>query len=298
MVNDEQQLVELLVQCGFDFQSNVRELARRFSKVADWGVKDFQIVPLRLTTPLAGLGDIWKIPVAREYNMELPPARYKHEYHPTSDAKTNHHLAEAALMKLLGDGKKGQATNVYSRDWQIDFFTIRVITWPRELNQRLANSFEGKNPYLWISANVSIEPEFPFIYPIEDGAAPMTVILRPGNGYKLVCESEVYARRKRVRASEVAVGLAKGALLIRQEDRTVRVPFEEIEKIEHRKVEPTEGPGGSEIWLQGKFMGRYAVSVKLATGNQPDTLDEQVRAISSAILKPIEVQEDKNDYPH
>jgi len=89
------------------------------------------------------------LPVQREYNLELPPVRYQHEYHPTGDAKTNHDLAEAALMKLFSDGEKGTSTNVYSREWKIGFFTIRVMTWPRELNNRGHNSFEGKNPYLW-----------------------------------------------------------------------------------------------------------------------------------------------------
>jgi len=93
----------------------------------------------------------------------------------------------------------------------------------------------------------------------------------------------------------VAFGLANGSLLIRQEECAVRAPFEQIEKIEHHRVEPARGPGGSKIWLETKFLGRYPVSVPIATGDRKETLDEQVRAVSNAIVKPIQLLEYVDD---
>ena len=104
MIAAEVELLEALGECGFDFTSTVCDIAARFPKELDWGVAHFEVLPFRLIRPFAQLGEIWKIPVNRDLEFDLPPLRYKHEFHPTGDARTNHDRAVKQLASLFGPG--------------------------------------------------------------------------------------------------------------------------------------------------------------------------------------------------
>jgi len=124
MIATEDQLLGALAGCGFDFTSRVREIAKRFPRELDWGVAGFEVVPYRLTRPFAALGEVWKIPVNREVDLDLPALRCKHEFHPAGDARANHDQAYSGLAAPFGPGEAGESTNVYERHLRVGFFTI------------------------------------------------------------------------------------------------------------------------------------------------------------------------------
>ena len=295
MIETEEQFVETLFAHGFDFWSSVRDIAARFPKQLDYGVAHSDIIPFRLRRPL--LGEVWKIPVNRDLDNDLPPARYTHEFHPTRDARVNHDAAEAQLTALFGPGEAGKSTNVYERHWRIGFFTIRVITWPRELKRPGNNVFEGKNPNLWISANIYIEPDFPFVEPTEDGSAPIHVLLQESAGCTLECKSQVYARRNRVFASANTrvAGVDLTSFVIRTYDRSVRVPLTEIQSVKHVRMTPGRYSGSSSIELETMFLNRHPVSVAVVRGAQSDSLDRIAAPLAEAIGKPLSVEEYSDD---
>jgi hypothetical protein len=297
MVSTEEQLMDLLRECGFDFTSNARDIAVRFPQEADWGVPSFQVLPFRLARPFAGFGEVWKIPLNRGVEFDLPPTQYFHEFHPTKDARSNFDQALEPLTALLGPGRSGTSTNVYERTWPIGFFTIRVISWPRELNSRFRNSYEGHNPYLWISAKVYIEPSFPFVHPGEDAGAPMHELLVSSDTCRLICDSQVYARRNRVPAppATLVAGIAEGALLIRAEDRTVRVPLEQIRKVVLTRITPGRSAGSSSISIDTVFLNRHEVRISIAAGAKTQSLDEIASRFARAIAKPFAVEECPDD---
>ena len=292
MISGEEELLTTLEDHGFDFTSTVREIEARFPKELEWGVPGFQVLPYRLLRPLAGLGEIWKIPITRDVEFDLPPTRYQHSFHRTDDAKGNHNLAVAVLTPLLGGGKLSAATNVYGRCWRVGFFEIRVTTWPRELNRSGHNAFQGKDPYLWTSANVTIEPDFPFVRFSEDVREPLKVLLKPGNGYVLECRSAVYGRRNKSRADEGMVGgLADSDFVIRGLDRSVRVALAEIQKVSHARLTPGRFSGGSSLALNALFIGKHQVSVPIATGEQTASLDQVARHLAERLGRPLSVEE-------
>jgi hypothetical protein len=195
---------------------------------------------------------------------------------------------------MFGAGETGPSTNVYERHWDIGFFQIRVITWPRELNRPGNNSFEGKNPYLWISAKIYIEPEFPFIHKTEDASTPLEVLIEELPGVVIEGKSQVYARRNRVRASaetRLAGRSADGDFLIRTADRTVRVPTAQIERVKHLRKTPERFPGSSSIDLETTFLNRHPVSVRVATGALTDSLDTIAPRLAGSLKKRLVVEE-------
>jgi hypothetical protein len=297
MISSEEQLLDEFRESGFDFTSTVGEMAHRFPKELDWGVPSCEVLPFRLERAFAGLGAVWKIPVNRELEFDLPPARYFHEFHPSNEVRENFDRALKQLTALFGAGRSGESTNVYERSWQIGFFTIQLISWPRELNSTLHNVFEGRNPYLWISANIYIVPAFPFIEPTEDAGESIEELLLPSETCKLVCGSRVYGRRNRVSApaGTLVAGLAGNAFLIRAQDTTVRVPLEEIQKVLLTRLTSGDYPGSSSVSLETLFLNRHKVSVSVATGSETHSLDEVAKHLSQAIGKPLAVEEYRND---
>ena len=295
MIQTEIELLRVLHGHGFDFSNTVREIAVRFPKELDYGVAGSEVVPFRLMSPL--MGDFWKIPVNRGLEDDLPPTRYCHEFHPTRDPRQNHDGAVVLLRSLLGRGEGGPATNVYEESWTVGFFSIRVLTWPRELNQRSSNVFEGRNPNLWISANVSIEPEFPFIEPVEDASTPLRVLLRDGADYGLQCGSQVYARRNRVPARHDTreAGLEAGSFVIRTQDRTVRVPLGQIQSVKHTRVTPGRFGGSSSIEFETMFLNRHSVAVPVVNGGKTGSLDRIAGQLAAQIAKPLRVEEYSDD---
>jgi hypothetical protein len=267
----------------------VRTIAARFPAQADWGVKSFQVVPFVLSTPFAGF-DAWKIPFSGELDLDLPPQRYTHEYHPTADPRHNHDLAVAALTSWFGAGETGASSNVYERWWRVGFFKIRVMTWPRELNPGGRNEFEGRNPYLWISANVTIEPDFPFVERTEDASAPMEVLLEHP---LLGLESRVYARRNIVdgAADLRRAGIVGDAFVVRGSETSLRVPLGEIRAVEHTRVTPDRYSGSSKLAFETVFLGRHEVHVTIANGAQTDSLDAVAKPVARRLSKPLRVEE-------
>jgi hypothetical protein len=295
VIETEAQLLELLFSHGFDFWSSVRDIAQRFPKRLDYAVSSSEIVPFRLRSPL--LGDVWKIPVNRALEMDLPPLCYRHEFHPTRDPRQNHDEAEAQFTALLGAGETGISTNVYERNWRIGFFTIRVITWPRELNRTGHNVFEGKNPNLWISANIYIEPDFPFVEPAVDASAPLNILLQEGPDFTLECKSQVYARRNRVLANTATpmAGLHSDAFVIRTHDRSVCVPLAEIQAVKHTRMTPGRYSGSSSLDIETLFLDRHKVSVSVARGSHSDSLDRIAEPLAQALSKPLAIEEYSDD---
>jgi len=295
VIRTEPELLNVVDWHGFDFRSTVQQIAARFPMVADYGVASSQIVPFRLRAPL--LGEDWKIPVNRGLENDLPPFRYCHEFHPTQSARENHDRAETELRALLGPGESGLATNVYERNWRLGFFQIRVLTWPRELNLRSSNVFEGKNPHLWISANITIEPDFPFIDPVEDASMTLPIVLEQGPGYSTVCQSQVYARRNRVfsNLAEPVVGIESSDVVIRGVDRTVRVPLEQIRSVKHTRVTPGRFGGSSSLDIETVFLNRHSVTVYVAKGKETDSLDRVAKPFANAISKPLTIEEYSDD---
>jgi hypothetical protein len=298
MVTNEQQLIDVFDTCGFNFTSNACEIALRFPNELDWGVARFEVLPFRLNRAFAGLGSDWKIPVNRELEFDLPPTRYNHEFHPSGDVRENFDTAVAQLTELLGQGDTGKSTNVYERCWQVGFFKIQVISWPRNLNKTLGpNRFEGRNPYLWLSANVYIKPAFPYILPDEDATAPMKELILPSKSYRLICESVVYARRNLFLAptGTIVAGLVPGAFLIRTENRSVRIPIDQIQRVVHTRLTPGRFPGSSSISLDTKFLNRHQVSVSVAVGAETLSLDQVASHLALAVARPLHVEEYPND---
>jgi hypothetical protein len=296
-VSSEDQLMEVFRGCGFDFNSTAREIGVRFPKVLDWGVQGYEVLPYQLRHAFAGFGPLWKIPVNREVEWDLPPTRYVHEFYATSDVRENFERTLQQLTTLLGPGRSGQATNVYERNWRIGFFTIRVISWPRELNQTLHNAFDGRNPYLWIAANIYIQPDFPFVDPSEDAGEAIRELLVPSASCKVICDSQVYARRNRAAAAKdtLVVGLVADALLIRAEDRTVRVPLAQIEKVVLTRLTPSRFAGSSSLWLNTVFLGRHQVRVPVVSGGEAESLDKSSNELARAIGKPLAIEECPDD---
>ena len=265
------------------------QLASRFPIELDWGVAGYRVVPFRLGQPFAGLGDLWKIPVNRDVELDMPPCWYKHEFHPTEYARTNHDQAEAQLKAVLGEGAKGDAVNVYERHWKLGFFTVRVTTWPRELNSRGHNVFAGKNPFLWISANVTIEPELPYIERMEP--LPMRILIQDP---ALVCQSQMYARRCRGTHPHAA-GLAGDLFVVTGGERTMRVPLSEIVRLIHTRLTPGRYSGSSTLALQGRYLDRHPVNVTVANGAATGSLDHMARDLATGLGKPLAVEEYSDD---
>jgi hypothetical protein len=295
--SSEEQLMEIFRGCGFDFTSTTREIAVRFPRVLDWGVQPYEVLPFQLTRAFAGFGPLWKIPVNRDVEWNLPPTRYVHEFYPTKDVRENFERALQQLTASFGSGCSSVATNVYERNWRIGFFTIRVISWPRELNRESHNVFEGRNPYLGIAANIYIAPDFPFVEPTEDATQPMRELLVASEECKVVCDSQVYARRNRVAAAKdtLAVGLDADALLIRAEDRTVRVPLGQIEKFVLTRLTPSRFAGSCSLSLSAVFLGRHQVRVTVASGREAGSLDHSSNELARAIGKPLAIEEYPDD---
>lgn len=285
--------MDVLRECGFNFTSTARDIARRFPKEFDWGVASLPVLPFRLTCPFAGFGEVWKIPVSRDVDFDLPPTSYSHEFHPTGDVRENFDRAVNQLTEVFGPGHSGRATNVYEQDWQIGFFRLQVISWPRELNATSQNVYSGKNPYLGISANIYIRPAFPFIQPSEDASEPIEELLVPSETHILTCDSPVYARRNRISAPAgvLVAGLAHQSFIIRSPDRTLRVPLKDIQKIVLTRLTPARFSGSSSILFETLFLNRHPVSVSIATGTQADSLDEIAARLSQALAKPLVVKE-------
>jgi hypothetical protein len=291
MISSEEQLIDVFRKCGFDFTSNASDIAVRFPKELDWGW--FQVLPFQLTRAFAGLGSVWKIPVNCALELDLPPTRYVQEFHPTGDVRENFEQAVEKLAALLGPGDPGKSTNVYERNWQVGFFRISVMSWPRELNRTSTNASEGRNPYLGISANISINPAFPFVCPSEDAGTPMRALIWPSKNYRLICKSLVYARRNLVSApaGTFVAGLVPGAFLIRTEDRTVRIPLDQIQRAVHTRFIPDRFSGCSSIWLDTTFHNQHPVPVEVAAGAETHSLDQVANLLAQTIAKPLAVQE-------
>ena len=284
MIAAEQQLLKT-----FDFISIARQLAVLSPKQLDWGVSGFEVIPFRLKRPFAGFDQEWKIPINRDLELDLPPTSYKHEFHPSTDACGNFDQALVQLTPLFGPGQAGEATNVYEHHWRVGFFTVRVTTWPAELNRNSHNVFQGKNPYLWLSANISIAPDFPFIEPTT--AETMRPLFETN-----VCQSLVYARRNLTPASPTTLaGLSTTAFLIRSQDHTVRVPLDEIQKVNLLRLTPGRYSGSSTLSLETLFLGTHNVNVAIANGPQTGSLDATAQRLARALGKPLSVEEYSDD---
>ena len=291
MIRTETELMNVLAECGFDFQSTVRDLAARFPLELDWGVAGFEVVRYKLARPFAGLGDEWKIPVNRPVEYDLPPTRYDFEYHPLAEARANHEAALAKLAPLLGPGETGMAVNVYERHCQIGFFLISVTTWPRELNLRRGrNAFGGKNPYLWIAAKICFEPVLPFIDCVEP-VTPDQILVGPGLDYTFDCGSLVYARRNRPPGNGSLLGLLGDSLVVSSAERTACVPLREIEGVTHLRLTPGRGGGASSVELRTMFLGRHEVRVTVIKGNNTGSLDRVAPTVAAGLGKELAVVE-------
>jgi hypothetical protein len=293
MVTSEPQLLALFESCGFDFTATVRDIAVRFPQELDWGVPSVVVLPFQLTQPFAGFGPIWKVPVSRDVNFDLPPTTYVHEFHPTDDMKTNFDRAVDQLTAVFGQGQNASASNAFERCWRIGLFTIRAIAWPKEKNAMYSNVYEGHNPYLWLDAKIYVRPDFPFAHPTEDAAQPLQELFTSAPGYTLVCASPEYTRRNRVAGARdtVVVGTRDGALIIRAEDRSVRIPIEEIQQVILTRLTPAQFSGSSSLSLKALFLGRHQVSVAIANGDQTDALDRVAPILAAAVARPLTVQE-------
>jgi hypothetical protein len=293
MVTSEPQLLALFESCGFDFAATVRDIAVRFPQELDWGVPSSLVLPFQLTQSFAGFGPIWKVPVNREVDFDLPPATYFYEFHPTGDMKTNFDRAVGQLTPVLGEGQVTSASNASERTWRIGLFTIRVIAWPKEKNAMYTNAYEGHNPYLWIDAKIYVRPDFPFAHPTEDAVQPLHELFTSAPGYTLVCESPVYTRRNRVAGARdtVVVGTRDDALIIRAEDRSVRIPVGEIQQVVLTRLTPAQFSGSSSLSLNVLFLGRHQVSVAIANGDETGSLDRVAPILAAAVAKPLTITE-------
>jgi hypothetical protein len=293
MVTSEPQLLALFESCGFDFTATVRDIAVRFPQELDWGVPSVVVLPFQLTQPFAGFGPIWKVPVSRDVNFDLPPTMYVHEFHPTDDMKTNFDRAVEQLTAVFGQGQNASASNAFERCWRIGLFTIRVIAWPKEKNAMYSNVYEGHNPYLWMDAKIYVRPDFPFAHPTEDAGQPLHELFTSVPGYALICASPEYTRRNRVAGARAAVvvGTRDGALIIRAEDRGVRIPLGEIQQVVLTRLTPAQFSGSSSLALNTLFLGRHQVSVAIANGDKTDSLDRVAPILAAAVAKPLTVQE-------
>jgi len=294
MVTSEPQLVALFGSCGFDFTATAREIAMRFPQELDWGVPSCIVLPFRLAEPFAGFGPIWKMPVSRDLDFDLPPTVYFHEFHPSDDVRANFDRAVEQLTALLGQGQVVSASNAFERSWRIGFFTIRAIAWPKERNTAFRNVYEGHNPYLWIDVKIFVRPDFPFVHSTVDGSRPMRELLTSAPGYTLVCESPVYARRNRVPGT-VGAGICDDAFVVRGEDRSVCVPLDEMQQVVLTRLTPGRFSGSSSLSLDALFLGRHQVRVTVANGVATDSLDRVAPIVATAIAKTMVVEEYSDD---
>jgi len=293
MVTSEEQLLSLFESCGFDVTATVRDIAVRFPQELDWGVPSTVVLPFQLKQLFVGFGLIWKVPVSQDVNFDLPPTSYFYEFHPTDDMKTNFDRAVEQLTAVLGQGQNTSASNAFERTWRIGLFTIRAIAWPKEKNAMYTNAYEGHNPYLWIEAKIYVRPDFPFASPTEDAAQPLHELFTSAPGYTLVCASPVYARRNRVPGARdtAVVGTRDGALIIRAEDRSVRIPLGEIQQVVLARLTPAQFSGSSGLSVKALFLGRHQVGVAIANGDKTGSLDRVAPILAAAVGKPLTVDE-------
>lgn len=286
-----------LEACGFDFTSTTRGIARRFPPELDWGVPSSTILPFQVKKPFAGFGPIWKIPVNREIDYDLPPTMYTHEFHPTDDVRSNFDRAAQQLTAVLGEGQVGGASNAFERSWRIDLFTIRTIAWPRERNTTFWNVYEGHNPYLWISSTVYVQRDFPFIRATVDASEPIHRLMGPTVDYRIVCNSSVYARRNLVSgpSGTMVVGMTDDAFVVRAEDRSIRVPLGEIQHVVHTRMTPGRFAGSSSLALNTLFLGRHQDRVTFAQGEKTESLDSAAAKVGAALAVPVVVEQYSDD---
>jgi hypothetical protein len=254
----EDDLLTELTACGFDFHTNLSEIAKKFPPVPNWGYENQLVIHYPLIRPFAGLVGEYKINLHDALAMQRPVDYWSAEFHPSMDLDDNFDLALNALTPLLGPGTPSDASNTKAREWDIGCFRIRIIAWPRELNSGFTNVYEGKNPYLWISTNIYVESRLPRIQRTEDYdlAQVQSQRLLPELSFRAFAPHYTY---RNTLALEQSIGEHDSYCLcgpthfrILTKESTLVIPRTEIEAVELGIAHPARGGGYWELALLTK----------------------------------------------
>ncbi len=277
MFHTEDDLLTELTACGFDFHSNLSEIAKKNPPVPNWGYKDQLVILYPLTRPFAGLAQEYKISLHEDLAFQRPVSFWSAEFHPSAGVDENFDLALNALTPLLGPGAPSQANNTKDREWDIGCFRLRIVAWPRERNKGFKNVYEGKNPYLWISTNIYIESRLPRIHRTENYG------LIEGQAHRLLpdltfrAHAPHYTFRNSLSlenslAQEASYCFHDGAhLRILTQQSTLVVPRQEIVAVELGIAYPARGGGYWELALITQPTGtdkpyRFAIHTNYSRG--------------------------------
>jgi hypothetical protein len=290
----EDDLLTELTACGFDFHSNLSEIANRFPPVPNWGYQDQLVIHYPLTRPFAGLAPEYKISLHEDLALQRPVSFWHAEFHPSMDMDDNFDLALKALAPLFGPGAPSQASNTKDREWEIGCFRLRIVAWPRERNKGFKNVYEGKNPYLWISTNIYIESRFPRIerteaYGLAQGQAHR---LLPELHFRAQAPHYTYRNTITLENSltqEESYCFYDGAhLRILSKESTLVVPHQEIEAVELGIAYPARGGGYWELALQTKPAGAtQPYRIALHTNYSRGGGQEEAKGLASALGVPL-----------
>lgn len=277
MFHTEDDLLTELKACGFDFYTNLAEIAKRIPPVPNWGYQDQLVIHYPLIRPFAGLAHEYKISLREDLDRQRPVSFWSAELHPSMDMDDNFDLALHALTPLLGPGSSSQASNTKDREWELGCFRLRIVAWPRERNKGFKNVYEGKNPYLWISTNIYIESRLPRIHRTENFG------LMEGQAHRLLPDLTFRAQAPHYtyrNTSSLENSLAKEAsycfydgahLRILSKESTLVVPRQEIEAVELGIAYPARGGGYWELALITQPTGtdkpyRFAIHTNYSRG--------------------------------
>jgi hypothetical protein len=286
-----------LAACGFDFHTNLGTIAERFPPVPNWGNEKQPVVCYPLLRPFAGLASEYKISLHDDLDRLRPASYWFAEFQPTMDVDGNFALAVRALSALLGPGSEGDASNTKEREWRIGCFRIRAIAWPRQLNRKSTNVYEGKNPYLWISANIYVESLLPRIERTEDYdlASLRSKRLLPELVFRP--QSPHYSYRNSL-ALESSLGegesyclLDESHLRIVVRETTFLIPRGEIVAVELGVARPARGGGYWEIALHTQPVGGrpYRFAIHLTYGRRGE--GREAEKLARALGVPLQESE-------
>lgn len=174
---EEQHFLDLVAPIGIDWITTRQDLAGRFgiSRYCDCD----DVVALPPSNALSDAPLEWRM-YADPAVMDLPPEYLFAEFMPHAKARNNHRDIEAQLRVRLGEPAIADASNCLVREWKFGVFTVRIHTFPPELQDKALARNNMRYRYdarLAIASSISITSDFAHAYP--DGSlGPLAALVQ------------------------------------------------------------------------------------------------------------------------